>query len=131
MTCILHTQLAIATLGWALCTSNGSGGGKTRNFAEMYVFARYKLYRTVSDRDRRRSTSYQYTHIFPTSSMEEIGGDDQELEELQQPDVSHPISIPNHQQAPLQSLLHSPPTTTLSLPVQSPTTSPPIDSLHL
>ena len=48
--------------GWGLCTSNGSGGGKTRNFAEMYVFSRYKIYRFVGDPDRRSSTSYHNPH---------------------------------------------------------------------
>ena len=62
-----------------LCTSNGSGGGKTRNFAEMYVFSRYKSYRRMKiDRgDRRQSTSYQYSHIFPPTKA----GEDELIEQ--------------------------------------------------
>ena len=58
-------------LGWVLSTSNGSGGGKQRNFAEMYVFSRGKLLRhnmSKMNGEKRRSASYSYSHLFPDIS---------------------------------------------------------------
>lgn len=54
----------IASYGWQLATSNGSGGGKQRNFAEMYVFSRSKLMRRKRLQRKRRSASYTYNHLF-------------------------------------------------------------------
>lgn len=64
-------------IGWRLTTSNGSGGGKQRNFAEMYVFCRSKLLRRQrrNSKKKRRSESYSYSHLFSFLNTSSVDND--------------------------------------------------------
>lgn len=73
---ILHISSLFFFLGWRLTTSNGSGGGKQRNFAEMYVFCRSKLLRRQRGKGKRRSATYSFSHLFSFLNESGIEDDD-------------------------------------------------------
>jgi hypothetical protein len=76
----------IASYGWMLTTSNGSGGGKQRNFAEMYVFCRSKVLRR---KRTRQSTAVNYSHLFPNFAADEDPHLDDELDSMTMHDSMH------------------------------------------
>jgi len=74
----------IAAHGWRLQTSNGSGGGKTRNFAEMYVFSRNRALRRkhilMPSGERRLSNTYfTYSRMFPATDDHDLDIDAKSL----------------------------------------------------
>ena len=98
----------LASHGWSIDTSNGSGGGKEKNFAEMYILSSPLTnipYSSESDHDSSSSPSSSST----TSSLSPIGS------MPSSPSLSLPRSTPIHS-PPHASNPQSPPLSPTLIP---------------